>query len=266
MSQTDLREKAFLKDLYLSELWISRFIDFFDKSLKTDEAPENIAYLNAGTGNHPFALRDRFGRESKITAFCEDAETLKIAAGKAEAMHSDVSFTDERPDAEGFEMVVVDATLANPDDFKNSVSDAIAACRPGGTVAVMCVSAGSFGEIFSLLWEDFFSKGDSEGGALVEKLIGRIPTSSALEDFAKDAGLQKVSTKVSNEIFEMGEEEDLSSSVLLKKFLFPLWLGSVEEDEITKSLESIARLFKEDDADLSFRFSVKATLLIGTRK
>ena len=266
MSPTDKRENAFLKDLYLNELWTSRFTDFFDKSLKTEDAPENIAYINAGTGNHVFALRERFGKDSEIFAFCEDEETLKIAAGKADAMRSDVAFRCGGCESGDFELVVSDATLTDSAELDSMIRDAVDACRTGGTVALMCVTAGSFGEVFSILWENYFSSGDVEGGKKVEKLISDIPTCTSLEEIAKSAGLEKVTTKVSNEIFEMGEDEELSSSVLLKKFLLPRWLGTNDEETVSNTIESLVRLVKEEDENLSFRFSVKATLLTGIKK
>lgn len=266
MSQTDPRESAFLKDLYLNELWTSRFTDLLDKSLKADEAPESIVYFNAGTGNHVFALRELFGKDSPITAVCEDEETLKIAVGKAEAMRSDVTFTCSDCEGEVFDLVILDASLLSPSELNSSLERAVAACKSGGSVAVMSATAGSFGEVFSVLWEHCFATGDTDGGELVERLIGEIPTSSALEDSAKSAGLEKVVTKVSNEIFEMGEGEDLSSSILLNKFLFPRWLTSSSEGEISETATALANLIKDDDPGLSFRFSVKATLLTGIKK
>lgn len=262
----DKRESAFLKDLYLHELWTSRFAELFDKSLKTEEAPENIGYINAGTGNHVFALREHFGKNSELLAFCEDEETLKIAIGKAEAMMSDVTFRCGDCDSDDFELVIMDASLSDSLELESKMKDAIAACRPGGSVAMFCVTAGSFGEIFSLLWENYFSTGDAEGGAKVEKLINNLATCTSLEETAKSVGLQKVTTKVSNEIFEMGDSEDLSTSVLLKKFLMPRWLGTSDENVVDASMDSLVRLMKEDDADLAFRFSVKATLLTGVKK
>ena len=266
MSQIDKRESAFLKDLYLHELWTSRFVDLLDKSLKTDEAPENIAYINAGTGNHVFALRERFGKESEIFPFCEDEETLRIAVGKAEAMLSDVTFRCGDCDGDDFELVILDASMSAPEELEPKIRSAVEACRPGGSVAMLCVTAGSFGEIYSLLWENYFSAGDLEGGQKVEKLINEIFTCTALEETAKSAGLHKVVTKISNETFELGEDEDISSSVLLKKFLLPRWLGTNDESVVNETLDSLVRLMKEEDADLAFRFSVKATLLTGTKK
>lgn len=266
MSQMDPRENAFLKDLYLNELWTSRFTELLDKSLKTDEAPESVVYLNAGTGSHVFALRERFGNDSEITAVCEDEETLKIAIGKAEAMRSDVTFTCSDCEGEVFDLVILDASLLSPSELNSSLERAVEACKPGGAVAVMSATSGSFGEIFSVLWEHFFASDNAEGGALVEKLIGEIPTSSSLEDSARSAGLEKVAAKTSNELFEMGKGEDITSSVLLKKFLLPRWLGSHDEKHLTDKLVSLSELIKSDDPELSFRFSVKATLLTGIRK
>jgi hypothetical protein len=86
------------------------------------------------------------------------------------------------------------------------------------------------------------------------------------EEAAKALGLEKVSTKLSNEVFELGAGEEIPSSVLLRNFLFPKWLGPTDENELSDTLESLARMVQEDDTDSSFRFSVKATILTGTRK
>ena len=52
------KELAYLQELYVERVWTRRFTDLIDKYFNFDDA-ENLLYLNAGTGDHAFALRER---------------------------------------------------------------------------------------------------------------------------------------------------------------------------------------------------------------
>ena len=61
------KELAFLRDLYIDDDWTKRFTDLVDKYVEFSNE-ENILYINAGTGNHAFALREKVKYETVVFA------------------------------------------------------------------------------------------------------------------------------------------------------------------------------------------------------
>jgi ubiquinone/menaquinone biosynthesis C-methylase UbiE len=92
MAKTE-KELAFLRDLYIEEDWTKRFTDLVDKHLTFSHGGENFLYLNAGTGNHCFALREKLGEETAVFAMCENQDLVNIARDKGIAIKSDVDLS-----------------------------------------------------------------------------------------------------------------------------------------------------------------------------
>lgn len=258
------RELAFLRDLDINENWTRRFTDLVDKHVAFSD-PENILYLNAGTGDHCIAIREKVDERIAIFATCESEELLKIARDKAAAIRSDVDFSRIEFEDEAFDAVVADASFTDPLEAEDLVREAIRVAKAGGAVAVMLPSSGSFGEIFSLLWEVLFNEDLGEHGSAVEGLIAEIPNISRIEEFAKNAGLDNVKTEVSTEVFEYENGAEFVATPLVQDFLLPRWLEMLEEEDRERVIENLAQLIDAEDADLTFRFSVKATLLTGKK-
>ena len=61
------KERAFLRDLYINAEWTKRFTDLVDKHVGLDDV-ENLLYLNAGTGEHCFQLREKLDKNTAIFA------------------------------------------------------------------------------------------------------------------------------------------------------------------------------------------------------
>ena len=55
------------------------------------------------------------------------------------------------------------------------------------------------------------------------------------------------------------------ASPLVADFLMPVWLESLDEEERDRAMKQLAQLIDAEDADITFRFSVKATLLTGEK-
>ena len=55
------------------------------------------------------------------------------------------------------------------------------------------------------------------------------------------------------------------ASPVVADFLLPLWTEMLAENEKEQVPEKLAQLIDVEDAGLSFRFSVKATLLTGEK-
>jgi ubiquinone/menaquinone biosynthesis C-methylase UbiE len=263
MAKTE-KELAFLRDLYINEEWTRRFTDLVDKHL-TFSDEENFLYVNAGTGDHAFALRERMDKNTAVFATSENEHILNIARDKAIAVKSDVDFSTLRFEDDSFDVVLADASFVRPADLEELIDDAKRVGRPGGRIAVFLPAAGSFGEIFSLLWEVLFNEDLAEHGAAVEKMISELPTLSDAESLAESAGLEKVKTYTSNEIFEYENGVEFVRSPLVADFLVPVWLESLSEKEKERVTEKLAQLIDAEDGTLTFRFSVKIVLLTGVK-
>ena len=258
------KELAFLRDLYVQDEWTRRFTDLVDKYINLKDS-ENMLYINAGTGGHALAIAERFGEKTDIFATSEDEEILTIARDKAAAVQSDVDFSSKRFEVDSFDAVLADATFVRPAEIDSFIDNTVQLARTGGDVALFLPSAGSFGEIFSLLWEVLFNDDLAEHGTAVEELIAELPTASRLEKLATGAGLVNVNTETSTEVFEYENGPEFVASPLVADFLLPAWLEMLNENEEERVREELAQLIDAADGTLSFRFSVKATLLTGEK-
>lgn len=259
------KELAFLRDLYIHDHWTRCFTDLVDKHLDLSDS-ENLLYFNAGTGGHAMAINERFGEKTAIFASCEDEDILVIALDKAAAVSSDVDFSCIRFEDDAFDAVLADASFVRPSGIAAFIDNTLRVARTGGDVAIFMPTAGSFGEIFSLLWEVFFNEGLTEHLPAAEGLIVEIPTVSQIERFAADAGMVNINSQTSNEFLAYENGQDFVVSPLVADFLMPVWLENLDENEKEQVLDKLAMLIDAEDDTLSFRFSLKATLLTGEKK
>jgi len=265
MSSKTQKELAFLRDLYVDNEWTLRFTDLVDKHIGFAKE-EKLLYINAGTGNHALALSKKLGRDAEFFASAENKHVLTIARDKAAAVRANIDFSMNRFDDETFSGVIADASFVRPDDLQNFVREAARVVEQGGKVAFFTVTAGSFGEIFSLLWEVCFNEDLGEHGALSEKLISELPTVWQIEEISKNAGLGSIETHTQNEIFEYQNGAEFVAAPLVADFLLPVWLETLNKKEQSKAARQLAKLIDAEDRDLTFRFSVKATLVIGEKE
>lgn len=263
MAKTE-RELAFLRDLDINENWTRRFTELLDKHVGFKDA-KNILYINAGTGDHCIAIQEKLGSEIAFFAQCENEELLKIARDKGAAVRSAVDFSELEFEDDSFEAVVADGSFTRPKAIGALIGEAARVSKVGGKVAVVLPSAGSFGEIFSLLWEVLFREDLAEHGHAAEELIAEIPGSSRVEELAASAGLKNVKTESSCEVFEYENGKEFAASPLIADFFLPVWLGMLNEEERERVSQRLAQLIDEEDGNLSFRFSVKVTLLTGEK-
>ncbi len=263
MAKTE-KELAFLRDLYINEAWTRRFTDLVDKHL-TFSKQENFLYVNAGTGSHVFALRERMDKKTAVFATCENKHILTIARDKGIAVKSDVDFSDIRFEDDSFDTVLTDASFSSPADVAGLIGEAVRVARTGGKVAVIFPAAGSFGEIFSLLWEVLFNEDLGQHGAAAEEMVVALPSVSRTEEIAESAGLKNIKTHTSTEIFEFENGAEFIGSPLVSDFLLPDWLESLNQKEKERVNEKLAQLIDAEDGTLTFRFTVKVTLLIGEK-
>jgi hypothetical protein len=260
MKKTD-RELAFIRDLVIEPDWTRRFTQLFDKHFDIADA-EKILYINPGTGSHAIEIRSRLGEDVLFRTFSIDVESNEIARGKTEVVEADIEFASEFP-RDDFDLVIADASFVKPDDLTEFVQDAVDAAEH--RVAIMVPTAGSFGEIFSLMWECFTTSEFSDLAHEAERLISSLPQVSDLEVLLKKLGLSRIRSHTSNEAFDFATGAEFIEAPLIADFLLPAWTENMDEEERLKLSAALADLIAEENEDLAFRFTVKATLLTGEK-
>lgn len=258
------KERAFLRDLYINDGWTRRFTELVDKHVVLKGA-KNLLYLNSGTGNHAFKLDEKIRKKTAIFAVSDDEQLLTISKDKAAAIKSEVDFSMIRFEDDAFDIVLADASFVKPPDVEGLIHEAVRVAGTDGKVAFFLPTAGSFGEIFSLLWEMLFNEGLGESGREIEAMIAAIPTVSRLEEIAARAGLVNVEIFNATEIFEFENGAEFIGSPLVADFLLPEWLKTLSEKEKGQAFKKLAQLIDVEDGNLTFRFSVKATLVKGEK-
>jgi SAM-dependent methyltransferase len=259
------KELAYIRDLYVAPEWTRRFAELADKHLDLDGA-ESVLYVNAGTGDHCFAIREKMDERTSVFAVCEDEDVLSIARDKAIVVRSDVDFSTIEFEDESFDAIIADASLVAPSDIEEFLRDVALTAKPGGTVTFFLASAGSFGEVFSLLWEVLFNEDIGDHGHEAEAMISELATIARLKTLASEIGLDRVRTETANELFEFDNGAAFISAPLVADFLLPHWLETLDENEKEQVKEKLAQLIDLEDGTLTFRFTVKATVVTGVRK
>ncbi len=260
MSKTE-KELAFLRDLYVETDWTERFTNLFDDNFKFS-GEEKILYVNAGAGNHALAVREKLDDKIEIFGVSETDELKHIARAKAELIQANVDFSNVYP-AEKFDAVLADASFVRPAELEDFLAKIIESSKK--QVAFFLPTASSFGDVFSFLWESLLNLDLLEKAAAVEQLIAEIPTVSKAEGIAKNLGLTRVETETKNEFFEFDNGKAFLESPLVADFLLPVWLDFLDENEKERVANKLAQLIDADCQEMSFRFSVKATLVVGEK-
>lgn len=260
MNKTE-KELAILRDLFVTPDWTLRFTELFDKNFKFAEDKE-ILYVNPGTGNHMLGLREKLEADSRIAAYSEDAQANILAQGKAEIVGAEVAFLNEFP-RETFDLVIADASFVQPDELSEFLGDIIDLSDK--RVGYFLPTAGSFGEIFSFLWESFLNADLLDNAAEIERLITTIPTITAVEEMATNLGLTKIKTVTESKVFEFENGTDFIDSPLVADFLLPAWLHFIDEDEQERVRFTLAKLIDDNAENLTFQFTVKTTLVTGEK-
>src|SRR5580765_7712790 len=213
------KELAFLHDLYIATDWGERFANLVDEHVKLPREGHAL-YLEAGTGSHALALRERGG--AKLTIVCSEnnEECLDLARAKALALHERAEFKREEPQAlsfadEQFDLVLVNNSFTAPASVGTILNEAVRVAKPGATVAWWLPTASSFGEFFSIYWEALFNAGASDHEAAVEHLIADLPTISDVEKWSEDAGLDDVTSWTVREEFDYASGSEFVNSPLI---------------------------------------------------
>ena len=258
MQKTE-KELAFLRGIYVEPEWTSKFSEVFNEGIVVEDY-STITYLNAGAGGHAIEIGDKLGEDVEVFPVCENFELREIAKAKAETVGSGVDFSTERPMARS-EMVIADTSLLRSDDLDAFLADAMECAS--ARLVFFVPTAGSFGEVFSYLWEVLLELEMPEQAGAVERLISGLRTVSDAEAAAMALGLRRVESMTKNEYFEFETGRDFLDSPLIRFFLLPTWLEFLEEDQRERVEEALAAKIDDDRNEMSFRFAVKATVISG---
>lgn len=264
MSKTQ-KELAFLRDLTVKSVWTDRFKTTVDKHF-TRPKKGSFLYVNAGTLDHALEIREKLKHEVSMTCVCDTLELRRISEAKAKAVRADIVFADlKNLKSETFDAVLADLTFVDPADIDGVIDNLSFVAKKGAEVSFFVATAGSFGEIFSYLWETFIGVELIERSGEIETLIGEIPTVSRLEQIATESGIGDVLTETALEIFEYESGKEFVDSSLLEDFLFPRWLDFLSPKERRQVLKKLQQIIDQEHEKLTFRFTVKASYVKGVK-
>ncbi len=273
MSEKSAREAAFLRDLYIDNDWTARFTSILDENLILPKEG-SLLYVEPGSGNHlislPERIKDKSDEKVELFSVHSDIELLRIAEAKAKAMMYEIEFqrsAENRfsfPD-EKFTTIIADAAFIPPQDLPAFLAELNRAAKKGGHVAFFLPTAGSFGEFFSILWEALYNTGMEGLGPQVEELIAEIPQITQVEAIAEIAGLGGLKSVTKTEFFDYKNGTEFMDSFLLTEFFLPRWLRFLTAEEKEKIVPEIIRTIDRDRAELTFRLSIKATVVSGKK-
>jgi hypothetical protein len=115
------------------------------------------------------------------------------------------------------------------------------------------------------LWEVLYNEDIGEHGREAEELVAELTSAASLKTKAEVHGLTNVKLETSTEIFEFENGAEFVASPLVDGFLLPHWIESLDENEKEQVKEKLAQLIDAEDGDLTFRFTVKATVITGKK-
>ena len=263
------KELAFLQELFVATDWGERFAELMDEHVELPKEGQAL-YLASGTGGHAIALQERSGDDLKFLCIDENEECLELARAKATVLQDGTQFCQERIDQlrirdNQFNLVIGDGSLVHTLRAPRMLTEMIRVAAPGAMVAFSLPTFSSFGEFFSIYWEALHNCGLADHESDVESLISILPSVSAVEEMAEQAGLEEVASFTRIEEFDYESGEQFLTAPLISDFLMQIWLESLPQDSYARVVKEIARLINEERHEAEFALSVKATLVVGRK-
>ena len=263
------KELAFLHELFVATDWGERFAELIDEHLQLPKEGHAL-YLASGTGGHAIALQERSGEELKFLCVDENEESLELARAKATALKDSTEFRHGTVDHlalpdNGFDIVVGDGSLVHTERIRTMMVEMTRVAASGALVALVLPTFSSFGEFFSIYWEALHNCGLLDHESDVEKLISTLPSVSAVEQMAEQAGLDEVQSWTKIEEFDYDSGEKFLNSPLISDFLMRIWLETLPQKSYEQVVKEIGRLINEERHEAEFALSVKAILVVGRK-
>lgn len=265
------KEIAFLREHFLND-WNAPFADLVKSKIEFPREGKMLL-VEAGTGSFALEIRERTDEEN-LEIYCtetqdEAAEILQAKIDTARPKNffvKTVAATDLEFNDDEFDLTIFDASFYwQNDNFADALREARRVTKTGAKMIFLLPTTGSFGEFFSILWETLYNLGETEKGAEVENLITEQLQVSQAEDLAKEIGLKNVESHTKKENFDFPNAEDFASAPLVEFFLMPHWTKFADEDLSAKLNAEIQKTIKDTSDGISFRLSLKAALIAGTK-
>ena len=270
-TQKSDKELAFLHDLYVATDWGERFAELLDAHVELPKEGRAL-YVVSGTGGHALALAARGGAALEVVGVDESEEQVELARAKAAAVEgAGVEFRHAQLEAlsfedEQFDLVVGDASLVGTERLPEVLAEMVRVAARGATVSLSAVTASSFGEFFSVLWEALAGAGYDEQAASVGSLINELPTVSALETMARREALEGVQSWTTIEEFDFPSGGEFFAAPLVRDFLLGRWLDLLPDAEARAGvLAEVERIIDDDRHEGDFSLTVKATIVVARK-
>ncbi|HBB89407.1 MAG TPA: hypothetical protein DC047_17525 [Blastocatellia bacterium] len=263
------KELAYLHELFVANDWGERFAELIDGHVKLPQEGRAL-YVAAGTGGHAIALQERANPNVIFHCVEENEESLELARAKAAVLKDGTQFLQGKVDAltlpaNQFNLVIGDGSLVHSQRVPQMVAEMVRVAAPNATVALVLPTFSSFGEFFSIYWEALHNCGLLDHEVDVESLITTLPSVSAVEAMAEQAGLDEIESWTLIEEFDYESEEQFLKAPLISDFLMPIWLEPLPAASRPQVIGEIARLINEERRKAEFALSVKATLVMGKK-
>ena len=200
------KELAFIQDLFIAADWGERFASLIDEHVKLPDGGR-VLYAGSGTGDHALALLTRMGTKVEFVCVDENDESVELARAKAATLKANVEFRSAKLHSldlkdDQFDLVIGDLSLTTPERVPPIISELVRVANPRAMVALVLVTASSFGEFFSIYWEALHNSNFTDHEVDVEKLITSLPTVSEVEEIAAKEGMEDIQSWTQIEEFD----------------------------------------------------------------
>jgi ubiquinone/menaquinone biosynthesis C-methylase UbiE len=265
------RELAYRFDLFIASDWSERIDALVDEHVELPDAGR-LLEINCGTGAHVLATASKLN-QGEAVGVDSNAELIAIASAKATAAKAEnYAFAVADPaklayDAESFDAVILDASLARPGELRALASEAIRVARPKAPIAIAVVLRGSFDEFYSIYWEALHESGLSEElWSDLEKLVVRLPTLEEALEATALAGLVDGESHRGKEEWRFENGEAFLESPLVEDLFLGDWLAIVPEQRLDDVRAAIKAIVDRESEGAYFDVSAKTLLVVGTRE
>ncbi|MGQ9896993.1 MAG: methyltransferase domain-containing protein [Acidobacteriota bacterium] len=267
MPSPDDRTRAFLYDLTIAPLWSECFNQLLTETIRPPESGR-ILLVECGTGGLAIEFAHRLRDTGTVTASDSDPARLQIIRDKCQVAQLDnLRILDRRqladdPVAEGYDLVVGDASLLPTEDLLPMLALLRERVGEGGQITAYALLRGSFDEFFSILWEALYECDLAEDLAIpLEALLRTHLTPADIRAQAAAAGLHNVTITTHKETFPFDSGHAFLESPLIAGYWLDRWLSIVPQAYINTVRASLCDIIDRDRGTYPFEVSIKAALL-----
>jgi ubiquinone/menaquinone biosynthesis C-methylase UbiE len=265
------KEAAYRYDLYVVPFWRDPCDEMVMKYLEIPRTG-SILTVNCGTGGLALELAATMGDRGEVVATDADDERLELARAKAELknLHNVLflhrSSTDLGFEDYSFDLILGDGALMHPREIEGMLSELVHVTQSDGRVALLMLTRGSFGEVFSLLWEALrLCKLDGDTPH-VEALINEHPTASQAHEIMRRQGLSHVHGYTEQRELNFESATELFESPLIEDYFMEHWLDFLPDASTRRQvIDMMSEIIERERGEAYVEISVKTTLLVGNR-